>query len=523
MAEPTIGADVRIALGVAAALTIAGLEIGDPMLSIVLTLVVFAIVVYSMFRVPLRYSLMALTFFALVLPNPIDGTPVMSWHPPALMLGAIMLTHINTLDRSITALDWCSFSGMDVCIVVLVLVAVFRQVTGSRIDERGRVATPRPLVKLAYLSLVAPGFAWFIGLVRGGDMHMSLWQLDQVMHLPILFLLFHVGLRGPKDHVALTRVVLSAAAYKSLLALYVVNNLTPPDTGETPGEHPALAYATSHADSMLFSCAFVLILALLLERVGKRARRLSVIFIPLLAAGITANNRRIAWVQVGLVFFTVFFASRDSPLKRRIRRYLLMVSPLAAAYFYVGWESTRSIFKPAQMMRSVVEAQTDASSFWRELENFDLISTIRSHPIVGTGYGYGYDEVIVLPQVEYSLERYAPHNGILGLWSFCGIFGYTALTLLWVVGVYFAMRSYYLSTDAGHRAAGLVSFGAVLIYLIQCWGDLGLGSWTGVFIVAPALAVGGKLASATGAWSAKKAKTRSSRPTPISGEAEQAA
>jgi len=219
MAEPTIGADVRIALGVAAVLTVAGLEIGDPTLSIVLALIVFAIVLYSAFRIPLRYSLMGLTFFALVLPNPIDGTPVMTWNPPALMLGAIMLTHINTLDRSIHALDWCSFSGMDVCIVALGIIALVRRATGSQIDRRGRVATPKPLVQLACLSLAAPGFAWFVGLVRGGDMHMSLWQLDQVMHLPILFLLFHIGLRGPKDHVALTRVLLSAAAYKAMLAV----------------------------------------------------------------------------------------------------------------------------------------------------------------------------------------------------------------------------------------------------------------------------------------------------------------
>jgi hypothetical protein len=158
------------------------------------------------------------------------------------------------------------------------------------------------------------------------------------------------------------------------------------------------------------------------------------------------------------------------------------------------------------MIRSVVDAQTDSSSFWRELENFDLIATVRLHPLFGTGYGHPYEEVIELPQVTYALERYAPHNSLLGLWAYLGVFSYTGLTLLWVAGVYFAMRAYYIATDASHRAAAMLCFGAVLAYLIQSWGDIGLGSWTGIFIVAPALASAGKLAKATGAWGTPKSK-----------------
>jgi hypothetical protein len=54
------------------------------------------------------------------------------------------------------------------------------------------------------------------------------------------------------------------------------------------------------------------------------------------------------------------------------------------------------------------------------------------------------------------------------------------------------------------RAAALVCFGTVLIYLVQCWGDLGLGTWIGVFTVAPALAIAGKIAVAAGEWGPKR-------------------
>jgi hypothetical protein len=311
--------------------------------------------------------------------------------------------------------------------------------------------------------------------------------------------------------------LLYAAGYKAALAIYIMMTVQYLD----PDGSPHLSYMTSHSDSMLFAAAFVWILAVVFERVKGYAWKTALLFFPLLAAGTWANNRRIAWVQAGLVFLTVFVVSRESPIKRKIKRWILLSSPLAALYLLIGWNSGRAIFKPARIARSVIDAQTDSSSFWRELENFDLIATVRAHPIFGTGYGHPYEEIIELPKVYYSLELYVPHNCILGLWAYIGVFGYTALTLLWVAGVYFAMRAYYLATEPSHRAAAMLCFGAVLIYLIQCWGDLGLGSWTGVFLVAPGIAMAGKLAKANGAWGTRTPKVAPAQVRPM--PAEQAA
>lgn len=522
MAQPKMRADVRIALIVAGLLIGLGLVVGNDMLAVVLTPVVFLILAYVMFQIPIRHSMMALMFLALALPFPADCTPS-EWRAPFHMLGAILLTHLNTLIRNtVPGLSFCSFSLMDLSLATLGVVALVRRMSGSKIDRAGRIATPKPLVRLAYVSLGGTLYVWISGMLRGGDFGMSLWQLDKVMYLPVVFLLFQHSLRGPEDHPALMRVVLAAAAYKALLAVYIINNVTGYDHGE--GD-TSLEYATSHSDSMLFAGAFVLILALVFERVGKRARWLAVVLLPVLAAGVVANHRRMAWVQVGLVFLTVYLISRDNPFKRKMRKILWVSSPMIALYVLVGWSSTSSVFKPVQTIRSVVDAQSDGSSFWRELENFDLISTIRLHPVLGVGYGNKYEEVVELPHVIYDLERYVPHNGLLGLWCYCGYFGYTALTTLWIAAVYFAMRAYYVAKDPTYRAAALVSFGAVLIYLMQCWGDLGLGSWIGVYTVAPAIAVAGKLAKSVGAWGSGRPKRAAvgKGPPPVAGTAEQAA
>jgi hypothetical protein len=509
MAKAALGGDVKGALGLSVALILLGVIVGDSTLGLLLTPIVFCLLIFCMSRVPIRYSMMTLMFFALTLENPSEMSGCGLWKGPFYTVGAILLTHLNTVDRSMTFTSPLSFSGMDICFVSLIVIALMRRSSGSKIDKRGRVATPKPLVRLAVVSLSGMMFVWLGGLIRGGDVRMSLWQVDRVIYLPIVFLLFHVGLRGPKDHPMLARVLLCAASYKAILAQYIINTVKMPYPDAETGTF-RLPYATSHHDSILFANAFVLVLAILWERVGKK--KLALLLLPVLAAGIIANGRRMAWVQVGFVILAIYLVTPDNPVKKAIKRALVVVVPMIAMYLLVGWNAGGGLFKPVRMIKSVVDAKTDGSSLWRELENFDLISTVRSSPVFGVGYGNPYLEIIKLPYIDYDLERYVPHNSILGLWAYGGYVGYSALTILWGAGVYFGMRAYHAAKLPSERAAALVSFGSVLVYLIQCWGDMGLGSWNGVYTVGPALAVAGKLATATGGWGAKKKKPETLRP-----------
>jgi hypothetical protein len=516
MADAKIGGDVKAALALAALLICLATLVGETAVGMIVSPLVFALVVYAMSRVPIRYSMLALMFFALTLQNPAEDNPTGDdWSPPFHSVGAALLTHLNAVDPSIPS--WCSFSGLDLFFLALGIIALQRRSSGSKIDSADRLPTPQPLRRLAWVALGGALYVWVSGMIRGGDFSMSLWQLNKVVYLPLIFLLFQAGLRGPRDHAAIVRVVLVAATYKALLAMYVMNNFhgaIDPDTGSD-----RLPFATTHADSMLFADAFIMILAGLLERTGRKTKWLALFLLPILAGGMMANNRRIVWVQVGLVFLTVYVVAEDGPVKRFIRRSILVLSPVIAGYILVGWNGGGPLFKPVKLLRSVVDAKSDGSTFWREMENFDLISTIKLNPIFGTGFGHGYEEVVQLPAIGYTLERYVPHNGILGLWCYCGYFGYAALTLLWAGGVYFAMRAYHATKVPMQRAGALVSFGAVVVYLMQCWGDLGLGSWTGVFTVGCAVANAGKLCVATGQWPAGSGKNPAS---PLGGQAARA-
>ena len=289
---------------------------------------------------------------------------------------------------------------------------------------------------------------------------------------------------------------MTAACLKAMLAIYIRATVPPP-----PGEE-TLQYATTHADSMLFAVAFCSVLALLVHRRGGRRVLLIAAVLPLLIAGMVANGRRLAWVELAAGVATVVALTPWSAAKRAVLRGAIMASPLAIAYAVVGWGSGAGIFRPVHTLRSVVDSKSDPSTMWRDLENYDLFYTLRQTPVLGTGYGHGYVEVVSLPDVSssYALYRFLPHNAILGLWAYGGLVGFTMLWAILVVGVFLAVRAYRHAVTAGDRTVAVTAVSVVVVYLAYCFGDLGLGTWTSVFTVAPALAIASKLAVATGAW-----------------------
>jgi hypothetical protein len=331
-----------------------------------------------------------------------------------------------------------------------------------------------------------------------------------VVYLPVFCLLFLVALRGREDREALGKVFVVAACFKAALAIYLRLTVEPP-----PGEL-VLAYATTHQDSMLFAGAFCLLVAPLLEAFDRRRARRCLLLLPLLAAGMVANHRRIVWVELAAGLAVLLAVTPWTAPKRRLARAALLSSPLALVYLVVGWGSKASIFQPVQTIRSVVDSGADPSTAWRDWENYNLFFTVRQSPILGTGYGHGYIELVKLPDISeaYALYRFIPHNAILGLWAYGGFVGFTALTTMIVVGIFLAARAHARAARADDRAAALTALAAIIVYLIHCYGDMGLGTWVSVFTVAPALAVASRLAIETGAWPGRPRATTIPTATP---------
>jgi hypothetical protein len=313
--------------------------------------------------------------------------------------------------------------------------------------------------------------------------------------VPLLFFLIQSVIRGVEDQVTLGRIVVAAAICKACLAVYVRKVVA-------PGLPHELPYATSHDDSMIFAVASVILMARLNERFDRRASVACAAFLPLLAAGMIANERRIVWVDIAFGMLAVAMVSRWTPFKLFITRVAVISIPFVALYFVIGWNSSSRLFAPVRTVHTMVSGDEDSSTGTRDIENFNLIWTLKDHPLLGTGFGHEYVEKVVGDDISKFVAqyRYIPHNSVLGFWAFCGFVGFTGIWMLLVLGVFFAARAYRHARSAETRAAAASCIATVLIVVLQAYGDMALVSWTSAFLLAPALALAGKLAVATGAW-----------------------
>jgi multisubunit Na+/H+ antiporter MnhF subunit len=370
------------------------------------------------------------------------------------------------------------------------------------VDAHGYVRAASPVRTGALVCIGTIALVWISGMLRGGDFGSSLWQVFRVIYLPCVLLLFAAGLRGPGDARRLGVTLVAAALLRAVVAISV--RLMFPDTEAVP-------HATTHADSMLFADAFLLILVWFAERPTTRSLLLGVGTLPILAWGMVANNRRLVWVELGFGLLTIFFLTPWGRVKRRVAQAVVVSLPLLLLYVGIGWSHPTGVFAPVRTVRSVVDSGSDSSTAWRDWENYNLYYTLKDNPVLGTGFGHGYTEVVHLPDISqgYSLYRYAPHNSILGLLAFGGFLGFAGIWMLIPLGIFFAARAYRFSTQPRDRVAALTTIGVLVAYMVHCYGDMGLGTWTSVFTVAPALALVAKLATASGAWPGRAgARTR---------------
>lgn len=494
MNPPKTPFEAKLAFFVALGLAGLASAIGVGAIGWVVAPICISLSVFAILRAPLRSTMLALMFLALVLENPSEQPGAAQWSTPFVYVGALMLAHFKF------TIGWGPIGGMD-----LALAAAIGAYFLQRKSLAKGIQTPRPMIQLAQVTYATIAFTFLIGRLRGGEMQWAVWQVDRVIYLPTVFLLCQAAFSNPKDYLAVGKVALVASLLRATQAMWVRATVTAKldEFGES-----TLPYATTHNDSMLFAAGSVMLVSLLLERAGKKERRLAYWGLPILIGGMMANHRRIVWVEIILVFFTLYLITKSNPFKRTLNRLMVASLPLIAGYVLAGWNSSSGIFKPVKVIRSAVDSSSDTSTAWRDLENFNLIFTLRGYPLTGVGYGNGFWEMWPLPAVDYSLERYVPHNSILGIYCYGGFIGYLGITALWVAGIYFAIRAYHRSSDALQRSAALTSFGAILVYYLQCFGDMGLGSWTGVYLVAPALAVASKLTVLNGAWDGATAVSR---------------
>jgi hypothetical protein len=355
---------------------------------------------------------------------------------------------------------------------------LYRAVWGKKSAEW----TPPP--KFARRALLAFLFTVLglaaLGIVRGGGIEPAFRQTIHLMQLPLVAMLFLYALRIPEDLASVGTAFVAVAVARSLLVTYIYFGVCAPQgITSLPGKPE---WCTNHSDSVLFVTALMILLAHALEqRTQKVIKRALLLAAPILL-GIVLNNRRLAFVSLAAAPLVIYLALKPSKRKRRVTWALAVAVPLMVGYVLIGSElpSSSPLLKPARLVVSVMD-QKDNSSISRDIENENLIYTLKQNPVITTGFGHEYQYSPNNPPVDlgelFKNFRLIAHNGVLWIWSLAGVVGFTLLWSIYPLASTLALRGYRAAQSPLERSSALAALGAVVVCVIQIWGDQGFNSY----------------------------------------------
>lgn len=356
---------------------------------------------------------------------------------------------------------------------------------------------PRFAKNALYVFLSAIVILCVLGAVRGGSIEGSFRQTVHLLQLPIVALLFLYALRIPDDLAAIGTAFVATAVVRSFLVMWVYFGVCMP-AGIT--DHPGKPeWCTTHSDSVLFVTSIIILLTHALEQRRRKTTLRALGLGAVILFAMVLNNRRLAFVSLAAAPMVIYLALKPSKRKRRVTLAMAIAVPLLMGYVLVGSEinSNSPLLKPAKLVTSVLD-QKDTSSISRDIENENLIYTLRLDPVVTKGFGHDYEFSPNNPPVDLSdvfkNYRLIAHNGVLWLWSIAGVFGFAAIWMVYPLASTLAMRGYRAADSPLERSAALTALGTVAVCVIQIWGDQGFSSYMTLITFGVAFAVAARLA-----------------------------
>ncbi len=462
--------------------TAAGLVAGAG--SVITTLLPILLVsfIYLLWKIPLKWSATSLAFLLLALEVRTDAGGV--WASPLLPLGELLYFGLGDFLR-------VNVAGFE--LLVLLLLSMF--VAKSRGPALGpRVPAPSATRDVLVVYLAGVVFSVVISLSNGFGL--VPWKARYLLHGPAFYLLFQAAYREPADFRALGAAVMAAAHAKALLAAWVQLVAAPALTGGR------LQYATNHGDSILFALALVIVVIPALEAPSRKRVGRAILLSLIPAWGIVLNDRRTAWAMLAMSAMAIFLISPWRPWKRKLVRAVLIGAPILAAYTWIGWTHASSgLFTPVAKIRSMLDSQ-DPSTYWRDVETWNIAKTMSDSSILGVGLGGEYIEHMFNDNIAdgYADYRGWPHNTILGLLLYMGPFAFISVWLLYLLVVFLAVRGYRHASTSDERSAALICVAAIVCCTAMAWGDTGAHFKQYNIALGAALALAGQLAVSTGGW-----------------------
>jgi O-antigen ligase/polysaccharide polymerase Wzy-like membrane protein len=354
----------------------------------------------------------------------------------------------------------------------------------------------REVTRAIQISLASIAALWIWGVViRGGDGYQTIFQLHAFVMSLFVALLVAMTCRTKAHVIALGRVVVFAALYRSVVLFIFYFSIA------RHMQYPPAAL-TDHCDSVLFVCGLFVVIVNVIERRTAGSFFWLLVTTPIIVTAIVLNNRRIAWLDLGIAAIVTYALLPKGKIKRRITWGLVALSPALIAYVAAGWGRPVGIFKPVGSISTMFGENQDVSSIMRDIENYNLMRTLKTNPLLGAGWGHEYIEEVRAWDISggFPQYRYLPHNSLLGAIAFTGMLGFAAMWQFVPAACYLNAVVYRESRDPVPRVAALSSLVAAIIIMLQMWGDVGFNHLMVTSMLGIGVGLGARLPVMCGLW-----------------------
>lgn len=372
-------------------------------------------------------------------------------------------------------------SLLEIIILCWSVPLIFKAPGGPKADGFGTPMLRAMRFALSLFFLLA--IVWTLyGLAHGQQFRIAMWQIRPMPYILCWAIVgFHVC-DTPRKATTLLNTFLRLVAVKAaIIALYFHvewhgSKLKPSGDGE-------FEYVSSHWDGFFAGIALVFALSqfLTIKQWSKRIPLLALA--ALIGYGWILNDRRISFLGVlfSLLFLGAIFAAKMP--RAKLMRYI----PHAIATGCVG---LAAFLVPASPLHSLIADDPSGQLDYRDIENYNLFRMTGERSILGWGYGRPFEQYFPLPDIFGFAEvlSWIPHNNVLMTWAFSGVFGLSALGLVFAFGTAVSVRLLGASTDTATKVFAASAFSAVVQWAFFAWADMGLT--VSVMTPAPACLIG---------------------------------
>ncbi len=321
------------------------------------------------------------------------------------------------------------------------------------------------------------------GLLNGGDLNKSLWELRPQVYGFVAFVTASLLIRSRDDLVWLAAVAVAAILVKAVIGdvrYFIVLN-------HSLGTHETVL---GHEDSFFLALLPMGALASFIWQGWSRTLKLLALVCPIAVVALLANQRRagIAAMFGGLAVITLLAIRFNATHRRRLIIFAVITSAAVAIFLIIFWNDQYGVI--GQLVRPV-RSQFDPtyrdylSNIYRDAENVNLKVSFQTNRLIGMGFGMPF--LIVVTQADisniYPLWNYIPHNTLLWVGVRMGLVGSVTFWVLIGFALLEVCRAQSVQRDRFVLMLAALIGGAIAAELLVAYADLQLESYRNMIVV----------------------------------------